>query len=525
MAKDRYILAIDLGTSGPKVGLSSTRGEILDYEFEETPIHLMPEGGAEQDPHDWWRAISEATARLLAKGLVPVEAIQAINLTTQWSGTVSVGRDGRPLMNAIIWMDSRGAPYIKKVIRGLINIDGYGIDKLLTWVQLTAGIPAQSGKDPIAHILYIKNCLPEIYEATYKFLEPKDYLNMRLTGKAVSSYDAICLHWLTDNRRLSEVTYDERLLKMSTIDRQKLPDLAPTMSILGDIDPKVAQELGLSENVKVIIGTPDLQSAAVGSGAVRDFEAHLYLGTSSWLCCHVPYKKTDIFHNMCSMPSAIPDRYLLTNEQECAGACLEYLRDVILFPKDELSEDLCPEDFYPKLNVMAAQVPPGSGGLIFLPWLYGERSPVDDHLVRGGFFNQSLDTTRRHMARAVFEGVAYNSRWLLTYVEKFIGRRLETITMIGGGAQSDLWCQIHADVFDRTVRKVKDPILANVRGAAFLASAAMGDISIDEIPDLVEYTNTFYPNPENRQVYDRLFDAFVEFYERNQRIFTRLNTH
>jgi xylulokinase len=150
---------------------------------------------------------------------------------------------------------------------------------------------------------------------------------------------------------------------------------------------------------------------------------------------------------------------------------------------------------------------------------------VDDHLVRGGFFNQSLDTTRRHMARAVFEGVAYNSRWLLTYVEKFIGRRLETITMIGGGAQSDLWCQIHADVFDRTVRKVKDPILANVRGAAFLASAAMGDISIDEIPDLVEYTNTFYPNPENRQVYDRLFDAFVEFYERNQRIFTRLNTH
>ena len=523
MAKDRFILAIDLGTSGPKVGLASTHGEILDYEFEGTPILLLPDGGAEQDPHDWWGAISRATARLLAKDLVPIDTIQAINLTTQWSGTVPVDRDGNPLMNAIIWMDSRGASYVKEIVRGLLNIDGYGIDKLLTWVQLTAGIPAQSGKDPIAHILYIKNCLPAIYEATDKFLEPKDYLNMRLTGKAVSSYDAICLHWLTDNRQLSRVAYDERLLKMSTIDRQKLPDLVPTMSILGDIDPKVAQELGLGEHVKVIVGAPDLQSAAIGSGAVRDFEAHLYLGTSSWLCCHVPYKKTDIFHNMCSMPSAIPGRYLLTNEQECAGACLEYLRDVILFPQDELSGEVCPEDFYSRLNAMAAQIPPGSGGLIFLPWLYGERSPVDDHLVRGGFFNQSLETTRRHMARAVFEGVAYNSRWLLKYVEKFIGRQLETITMIGGGAQSDLWCQIHADVFDRKVRQAKDPILANIRGAAFLASAAMGDISIDEIPNLVEYKDTFYPNPDNRHVYDRLFDAFVELYERNQRIFARLN--
>ena len=124
MAKDRYILAIDLGTSGPKVGLASIRGEILGYEFEETPILLLPEGGAEQDPDDWWRAISKATARLLAKDLVPVETIQAINLTTQWSGTVPVGRDGRPLMNAIIWMDSRGAPYVKDIVRGLLNIDG-----------------------------------------------------------------------------------------------------------------------------------------------------------------------------------------------------------------------------------------------------------------------------------------------------------------------------------------------------------------------------------------------------------------
>ena len=172
------------------------------------------------------------------------------------------------------------------------------------------------------------------------------------------------------------------------------------------------------------MGTPDVQSAAIGSGAVKDYEGHIYIGTSSWLTCHVPFKKTDILHNMASLPSALPGKYFVANATETAGACINWLRDNLLFPDDALRDGPAPSDFYARLNAVAAEAPPGSDKVIFTPWLIGERSPVADATLRGAFFNQSLSTTRAHLCRAVMEGVAYNSRWLLQYVEKFIGRRM-----------------------------------------------------------------------------------------------------
>jgi xylulokinase len=256
---------------------------------------------------------------------------------------------------------------------------------------------------------------------------------------------------------------------------------------------------------------------------VRDYETHLYIGTSSWLTCHVPFKKTDLFHNLAALPSGIPGRYLLTNEQECAGVCLQYLRDNILFHQDELSTGAKPSNTYQLFDQIAARTPAGSDKLIFTPWLYGERAPVDDHLVRGGFFNQSLHTTREHMVRAVFEGVAYNSRWLLKYVEQFNGRPVEIINIVGGGAKSNIWCQVQADVLNRPIRQVKDPIEVNVRGAALLASAALGYMRYDEIGTHVPYANTYTPNPDHRKIYDELFNEFVAIYESNRKIYARLN--
>jgi xylulokinase len=158
-----------------------------------------------------------------------------------------------------------------------------------------------------------------------------------------------------------------------------------------------------------------------------------------------------------------------------------------------------------------------------MPWLYGERTPVENDSVRGGIFNLSLNTTREHLVRAIFEGVAYNSKWLLGYLEKFIKRRLDPLHFIGGGANSSVWCQIFADVFDRTIKQVKDPIQANLRGAAFLASISMGYLSVDDIADHVEIAQTYRPNPKNRKTYDRLYRQFLALYKRNRVIFKRLN--
>jgi xylulokinase len=447
----------------------------------------------------------------------------ALSCTTQWSGTVPVDKSGRHLMNAMIWMDSRGSPYVKEIIGGFFKVEGYEIRKLWRWLRLTGGAPERSGKGPLGHILYIKRNLPKVYRETYKFLEPKDYVNLRLTGRFAASYDSIALHWLTDNRDISEVVYDDRLIKAATVDRDKFPDLKRAVDILGPIKKEVADELGLNKDVKVVVGTIDVLSAAIGSGAVRDYEAHLYIGTSSWLTCHVPFKKTDIRHNMASLPSAVPDRYFIANEQETAGACLTYLRDNILYHKDELLAEAQLPDVYKIFDRIVEKVPPGSDKVIFTPWLYGERTPVENHRIRAGVFNQSLQTTREHLIRAMFEGVAYNLRWLFGYVEKFAKRRLDPIHMVGGGANSNVWCQIHADVLDRTIRQVKDPILANLRGAAFLASVALKYITFDEIPAVTRIAHTYEPNPGHRKIYDELFKEFLNIYDCNKKICARLN--
>ena len=518
-----HILAVDLGTSGPKVALVSMEGRIADAEFRPVRLLLAPGGAAEQDPDEWWRAVCEASRAVVGRGAVAVEDIVAVACTAQWSGTVAVDVEGHHLMNAIIWMDTRGAPYIAQVAGGPIRFSGYGVHKALRWVHLTGGVPSTTGKDPLAHILYLKHQRPEIYRATHKFLEPKDWLNLKCTGRMAATYDSIALHWVTDNRDIHAIDYHPWLLRITGMDIEKLPRLMNATDLLGPLTAQAAEALGVAAGIPVTGGAPDLHSAAVGSGAVQDYRAHLYVGTSSWILCHVPKKGTDVLHNIGTVPSALPGRYLLANEQETAGACLNFLRDGIFFPDDALGSGPPPEDLYQRFDRMASQVPAGADNLIFTPWLYGERAPIDDHHVRGGFTNLTLRTTRAHMVRAVFEGVAMNSRWLLQAMEGFTRHRLSPIHMIGGGARSQVWAQIFADVMQREIRQMADPIHANIRGVVYLAAVALGRLRPRDIGELAPVTRTLAPDRAARAVHDELFAEFVNLYKRNKGIYARLN--
>ncbi len=520
---DRYILSIDLGTSGSKTALTTQTGEIVDFEFEAVPLHLLPKGGAEQDPEDWWRAVINTSKKLIGKNLVPAEKIVGVCASTQWAGTVPLDADGNHLMNAVIWMDARGAQYMDDVVGGPLKIEGYGIGKLLKWIRLTGGAPGVSGKDPVGHIHLIKNEFNDVYRKTKMFLEPKDYINYRLTGKIAASYDSITTHWVTDNRDLSKVDYNKGLLKITGLDRDKLPDLKRTIDILGPLKKEVAAELGLQEDVQVVMGTPDLMAAALGSGAVGDGEGHIYIGTSSWVAAHVPFKKTDLFHGMASLPSAMPDRYLLVNEQEIAGGALTFLRDNILYHKDELLKEEAAPDLYKVFDRIVEKVSPGSNKVLFTPWLNGERTPVEDNTIRSGIHNLSLTSTREDIVRAVFEGVAFNQRWVLKYVEKFIGRKMPSLNIVGGGASSDVWCQIHADILDRDIKQVSDPIQANARGTAYIASVGLGMMSFEDIPAVTRIKKVYQPNPDNRKIYDELFEAYLDIYTNNKKMYARLN--
>ncbi len=520
---EEYILAFDHGTSGIKTAIVDTQGQVLALESKHTPIHFLPDGGAEQDPQDWWEAMLYTAKKLVQRQIVSPEKITAICISSTFSSTVAVDRQGNHLMNCLTWMDSRGAPYLKKTIQGFPSIQGIDLLKGLTWVSKTAGAPALSGKDDIAHVLLFKYQFPEVYEKTYLFLPSKDYLNLRLTGEFAASYDSMHLFWVTNIKDINNMFYDDKLIKWLDIDKDKLPPLKYSTDILGTISASMADEIGLNHDVKVVMGSPDHQCACLGSGAVQDFEGHIYIGTSSWIECMVPFKKTDIMHSIASFPTSIPGKYQCINEQDLAGGCLAFLMDNILFYENEHLKIEPPEKAYDIINKIAAQVPPGSNKLIFTPWLNGERTPVDDTKLRGGFFNISKTTNRDHLIRAVMEGVAYNTRWSLKYVERFIKGKMPLINIIGGGAKSDVWCQIFADVLNRDIRQVKDPINANARGAAFIALMAMEHVKFDEIPSLVKYEKTFYPDPENRKIYDDLFEKFVQIYKVNKKIFHQLN--
>lgn len=518
-----YVLAIDLGTSGPKVALATADGCILGSEIESTRLIQQGPHGVEQDPDEWWQAIVTATQRLLARGLAPVDAIAGLGVTSQWAGTVALDRAGRPLMNAMIWLDARGARYMPPVVGGPIQVQGYGAGRLRKWIQRTGGAPSQSGKDPLAHILFIRHERPDIYAQVDKFLEPKDYLNFRLTGQVAASYDSIALHWVTDNRDINRIVYDGELLALATLERAQLPDLKRAVDVLGPLTAQAAAELGLSRQVPVILGTPDLHSAAIGSGALADYAPHLYIGTSAWISCHLPRKQTDLLHNMATLPSAIPGRYFLVTEQETAGACLAFLRDQLLFPADALTPNGPPPQAYRLFDDLAAQAPAGSDGLIFTPWLNGERTPVDEHTLRGGFHNLGLHHSRAHLIRAVLEGVAYNTRWLFGYVEKFTRRELPALNFIGGGANSDVWCQILADVLGRDIRQMEAPIEANARGVAILTAVGLGLTTFEAAARQVAVKRVFRPNPTHRAIYDELYAAFLTLYRRNKSLYARLN--
>jgi xylulokinase len=511
------ILTVDLGTSAIKVALVSVAGQVLAAEQSCCEVKYLPGGGAEQDPEQWWTLICGAASALMARGPVPASSVAAICCTAQWSGTVAVGDDGRPLHPAIIWMDSRGAPYARAVTGGPVRVQGYAPGKLARWIRLTGGIPAHSGKDPIAHILWLKNERPEVYRSARVFLEPKDWLNLRLTGRATATFDSIALHWVTDNRRPGQVRYHPGLLRAAGLSQAQLPVLIGATDIAGPLLAGPAAALGVPAGIPVIAGTPDVQSAAIGSGATRDFQAHLYIGTSSWLTCHVPFKKTDPLRNIASLPSPIPGRYFVADEQETAGAALTFLRDRVLFA------DGCPGDAYATFDAMAARAPAGSGGVIFTPWLYGERTPVEDRFARGGFWNLSLSSSRDELVRAVLEGVAFNTRWLLGAVDRFTGRRLDPIRFIGGGARSAVWCQILADVLGRTIEQVADPVQANARGAGMLAAVALGELTFEQVPDRVPVAQRYAPQPGARRRYDPLFAEFTGFYRRNRKAHARLN--
>jgi xylulokinase len=520
---DQYILAIDLGTSGCKVGLVSITGEVVAWAFRPVPLMVVDANGAEQDPAQWWNAFIEAAREVLALNVVPRDTIAAICASTQGEGTIAVDRDGNALMNAIIWLDMRGARYLKQEMRGVLKVAGYDPVRLQKWLRLCGGAPALSGKDPAGHMLLIREAFPEIYEKTYKFLNVLDYLNLRLTGRFCATQDSILTSWVTDNRDVDHIRYDDGLIRLSGIDKAKFPGLVRSTDVVGTLLPSVAELLGLSPKTPVVAGAIDNSAAAIGAGTLADYDTHLYMGSSSWIAAHVPFKKTSVLNQITSVPCPVPSKYLMMAMQSSGASNIAFLKDRIVFHDDGLIDSEPSPDTYQILDEIAARTRAGADGMMYLPWLFGERSPVDDPALRAGLFNMSMEHNRETVVRAVFEGVALNTRWMMKPVAKFLGRRPDEITMIGGGAMSSAWCQIFADVLGVRIRQPHEPMRANARGAGFIGAAGLGLIRLEEAAGLVRIDRVYEPNAGLRGLYDERFGIFTELHRRLAPLYKRLN--
>ncbi len=520
----RYVIAIDLGSGGPKAAVVSDTGRVLASSAEKVATQLLPGGGAEQDPEEWWKGTKSAIKHALRQSGVSPQHVVAVSCTSQWAVVVPLSAHGEPLMNAVHWLDTRGGPYNRAISRGFPSIQGYGLFKLLKWIRLTGLAPTHSGVDSLGHILFIKNERPEIYAKTLKFLEPMDYLAFRLTGKITASQHTMAPMLVMDTRQWNCDDYSPDLLRLAGVDKDKFPRLLPNDGIVGPLSPSAAAELGLPPSTQVIAGVNDTNASAIGAGAVRDFDGIICIGTSLVLTCHLPFKKTDLFHMMTSIPSPIKSKYLLLAEQGTGGKALEFYLRNIIYAEDEFNTGPMPEDAFDRVNRIAATVPPGSDGVLFLPWLSGTLAPEENATARGGFFNLSLSTTRRHLTRALMEGIAYNNRWTMGPAQKFTGRRFDRLRFAGGGALSDLWAQIHADVLGVPIHQITDPRHTAVRGAAFLAFDRLGYRSLEELADSVKIRRVLEPDASNRAVYDKMYRQFRALFKRSKKVFAALNT-
>lgn len=469
------VLAVDLGTGGPKVALIGDDGATVAWALAPVATTLLPGGGAEQDPHEMWSAVVTATREVLAS-VAATPPIVAVAVTSQYMSTVPVAADGTPTGPCILWMDTRGGAHNRTLL-----LEGTSA----LFVERHGLIPLPSGHDNVAHAHVLQSHHPQAYANAAALVEPMDYLTARLTGRVTATQSTAFGQLACDNRAWGSVEYDPALVAATGLDPAKLATLVPMNSIVGEVTTSAAAELGVAAGTPVVAGTIDSITSAVGSGALGPADGSVIIGTTSVLVTHIHERRGDIRAGVLSVPSPLAGMYYVMAENGLGGRAFEWARQFLGYPDVEAA--------------LADAAAVRCDGVQFLPWMLGSGAPRPDDHVRGAYVGLSLHHDRRHALRATLEGVALNLAWLLPVVEKFVGTRFPFLRFGGGGAQSGLWAQLLADALDRPVHRLADARTTNARGAAFLAFAALGRLRLADVPSMLHTAEVHLPDPHHRE--------------------------
>ncbi len=514
-----YAIAYDVGTTGLKSCLfrieEDRRITMLDGKSMNYDLYVLDNGGVEQDPDQWWNAMRTTTVQLLETNGLVKEDIKGISFCAQMQAVVLVDEQGKAVMNAMSYMDNRGQEQIDSLMHTGFRVADMNARKLLRSLRITRAVSG-SVKDPVFKYRWVADNEPELFKRVYKWLDVKDYLVCRATGRFTMSRDSAFSTLLYDSRPGHEC-FSPAMCDMMKVDMSHLPEIVRSTDNVGRLTPEAAAELGLAEGTPVFSGGGDASLIGVGAGACRSGDTHVYMGTSGWVCTVLDEQKLDVNSMIASLIGVGTGTYNCFAELETAGKCLEWARDNIGIESKR--------DSYERITELIRDVPAGSNGVIFTPWLHGNRNPFEDPDARGMFFNIGLETTAKDMLHAVIEGVCLHLRWQMTAMEKLTPSS-QTIRFVGGGAKSEVTCGILADVLDKKVETVAEPQNVGSVGAAAVIATGLGIFNtIEDINDSIPPEAVYMPRKENARLYDTIFEMFMDLYKDNRKTFKTLSTH
>ena len=493
--KQLYLLGIDIGTSACKAALFDRKGQVLAAANGEYPVYYPEEGWAEQNPEEWWSAVCEAVRQVIRKAGIQPEEIAGVGIDGQSWSAIAIDKGGKVLTNTPIWMDTRAQSICDRLNEEI------GEDEIFR----IAGNSLQPSYTT-AKILWYKENLPEVYSKIYKILQSNSYIAFKLTGQISQDlsqgYGLHCFDMRTGQ-------WDEEMCRKMGIPRDFLPEIVPSDRIIGTVTKKAAEESGLAEGTPVAAGGLDAACGTLGAGVIHSGETQEQGGQAGGMSICIEKYQADPrlilgFH-------VIPGKWLLQGGTTGGGGVMRWFEREFA-DYERLMREQTGISSLDQLNEIAEKVTPGCDGLVFLPYMAGERSPIWNPYAKGVFYGLDFSKTKGHMVRACMEGVAFSLRHNLETAEE-AGAKAEILRAMGGSANSLLWTQIKSDVTGKTMA-VPASDTATTLGAALLAGVGTGFYKDYEeaVAETVKVTRKHQPDPEKKAVYDKNYETYLELY-------------
>jgi D-xylulose kinase len=493
-----YILSLDLGTTAIKVALFDTGGRLVGKSTQEYTLLTPSALSVELDVETYWQAFKNGVAEVLAATNVTPRSIRALGISAQGETLVLVDAEGRPLRNAIVWMDNRAQDEAESLTREFPREVSYRVTGQVSIVPTW----------PAAKVLWVRENEPEIFAATSKFLLIEDYFIYRLTGfyAAEGSLLTSTVYWDFNTRK-----WWKEMLRYLQIEESRLPDIHESGERIGTILPQVARELSLSSETEVCTGALDQAAGAIGVGNIESGVFSENTGAALAVCATVDHVVLDPTGRMPCHYHAIPGMYM-EHTFTTGGMVLKWFRDKFCQAEAEIGREIG-MDPYDVLGRAVEQVGPGADGLVMLPHLQGAMAPDDNPKAKGVFYGLTLRHSKAHFARAIMEAIGFILRRNIDVIED-LGISVQEIRVLGGGARSAIWSQIKADITGKTVVTMENEQAACL-GAAIVAGVGVGlfDSLESACARMVRVRGRFEPDPKNAEIYKDGYRKYTRLYD------------